>query len=160
MLDIASISAVMGATGVIVGVVFAVLELRNLSRHREIEVETRQAQLFMQIYDHYYKEDFLSDENEILFQWEWKDFDEFWEKYGPETNVEAFNKFDSMGTYFKGVGVLVKRNLIDLNLVDELMGTSIRLHWEKSGRIMKEFRTRFWSHAYEWFEYLYNELQK
>ena len=35
-----------------------------------------------------------------------------------------------------------------------------RLHWEKSGRIMKEFRTRFWSHAYEWFEYLHNELQK
>jgi len=65
-----------------------------------------------------------------------------------------------VGTYFKGVGVLVKMKLIDLNLVDELMGTSIRLHWEKSGPIMKEFRTRMWPHAYEWFEYLYNELKK
>jgi len=49
MLDIASISAVVAAFGMIVGVVFAVLEIRNLARQREIEVETRQAQLFMQI---------------------------------------------------------------------------------------------------------------
>ena len=163
MLDIPSINAVSGivaAMGVLVGVVFAVLEVRSLVRQRETDVETRQAQLFMQIYDHNYKEDFLSDENEILFHWKWKDFDDFMEKFGPQMNVAAFNKWDSMGTYFRGVGVLVKRKLIDLNLVDELMGTSIRLHWEKSGPIIKEFRTRFWPHAYEWFEYLYNELQK
>jgi hypothetical protein len=56
--------------------------------------------------------------------------------------------------------VLVKRELIDPGLVDELMGTSIILHWEKSGSIMKEFRERHWPHAYEWFEYLYNEIKK
>jgi len=65
-----------------------------------------------------------------------------------------------VGTYFKGLGVLVKLKLIDLNLVDELMGTSIRLHWEKSGSIVGEFRARMWPHAYEFFEYLYNELKK
>jgi len=160
MVDISSISAVVVAVGVIVGVVFAVLELRNLKRQREIEVETRQAQLFMQIYDHYYTEDFLGDENEILFKWKWKDFDDFWQKYGPETNVEAFNKWDSLETYFKGVGVLVKRKLIDLDLVKDLMGTSIILHWEKSGSIIKEFRRRYWPHAYQWYEYLYNEIQE
>jgi len=160
MLDIASISAVVAAFGMIVGVVFAVLEIRNLARQREIEVETRQAQLFMQIYDHYYTEDFLGDENEILFKWKWKDFDDFWKKYGPETNVEAFNKWDSLETYFKGVGVLVKRKLIDLDLVKDLMGTSIILHWEKSGSIIKEFRRRHWPQAYQWYEYLYNEMKK
>jgi len=40
------------------------------------------------------------------------------------------------------------------------MGTSIRLHWEKSGSIAKEFRARMWPHAYEWFEHLYDELEK
>jgi len=160
MVDLTSVSAILAAIGVFVGVVIAVLELRNLKRQRETEIETRQAQLFMQICDYFYRADFLSDENEILFKWKWKDFDDFWQKYGPETNVEAFNKWDSIGTYFKGIGMLVKRKLIDLNLVDELMGTSIRLHWEKSGAIMKEFRTRLWPHAYEWFEYLYTELQK
>jgi len=160
VLDIPSISGIVAAVGVIVGVVLAYSELRSLVKQREIDVETRQAELFMQIYDHYYTEDFLGDENEILFRWKWKDFDDFWQKYGPEKNAEAFNKWDSLQTYFKGVGVLVKMNLIDLDLVKDLMGTSIVLHWEKSGSIIREFRRRYWPHAYEWYEYLYNEIKK
>ena len=64
-MDIASISAVVAAGGVILGVVLAYSELRNLVKQRELDVETRQAELFMQLYDHYYTEDFLGDENEI-----------------------------------------------------------------------------------------------
>ncbi len=160
MVDITEISAMVAAAGVLVGVVYYILDLRHQSSMRQTEIETRQANLLVQIYNYYYTEHFLSTENEILFQWKWKDFDDFWQKYGPETNVKAFNKWDSMGTYFKGVGVLVKLKLIDLNLVDELMGTSIRLHWEKSGAVMTEFRKRMWPHAYEEFEYLYNEMKK
>ncbi|UCB60797.1 MAG: hypothetical protein JSW72_01675 [Candidatus Bathyarchaeota archaeon] len=159
-MDIASISALVAAGGVLVGVAFAYLEVRNLAKQRETDVETRQAELFMQIYSHYYKEDFLSDENQILYQWKWKDFDDFWKKYGPETNPESFSKWDSMGTYFRGIGVLVKRKLIDPALVDELMGTSIKLNWEKSGSIVLEFRKRLWPDAYKGFEYLYNEMLK
>lgn len=160
MLDIPSISVVVAATSVVIGVINSIISSRKADSQRETEVMTRQAQLFMQVFDHYYREDFLEDENEILFEWKWKDFDDFWKKYGPETNSEAFNKWDSMGTYFRGIGVLVKRKLIDLNLVNELMGTSIILHWEKSGPVMKQFRDRYWPHAYEWFEYLYNEMKK
>ncbi len=66
-----------------------------------------------------------------------------------------------MGTYYKGVGLLVRRKLIDLNLVEELMGISIVLHWEKSGPIIKELRERLNLPQFaEWFEYLYNEMQK
>ena len=72
MVDLTSISVMLAAIGVFVGVVIAVLELRNLKRQREIEIETRQAQLFMQICDYFYRQDFLSDENEILFKWKWK----------------------------------------------------------------------------------------
>jgi hypothetical protein len=159
MVDIQTVSIAIASAGVFIAAIYYVLQIRHQTKISQTEIETRQANLLIQIYNYYYREDFLNTENEILFQWKWKDFD-FWQKYGPETNVKAFNKWDSVGTYFKGVGVLVKLKLIDLNLVDELMGTSIRLHWEKSGSIVKEFRTRMWPHAYEWFEYLYNELQK
>jgi len=157
-MDIASISTVLATVGVLVGVAFAYLEVRNLAKQRETDVETRQAELFIQIYNHYYTGDFLNDENEILFQWKWKDFEEFWKKYGPETNPKDFSKWDSIGTYFGGVGVLVKRRLIDPDLVDELMGTSIIL-----GKIWiynEKFGERYWPHAYAWFEYLYNEMKK
>jgi uncharacterized membrane-anchored protein YhcB (DUF1043 family) len=44
-IDIASISALAAIACVIIGVVLAILELRNLKRQRDTEVETRQAQL-------------------------------------------------------------------------------------------------------------------
>ena len=161
MLDIPSISAIVATVGVLVGVAFAYLEVRTLVRQRETDVETRQAQLFMQIYDHYYDEEFLRNHTDIFFNWKWKDYDDFMKKYGPNTNPEAFAKWDSLGTYFRGIGVLVRRKLIDLNLVEELMGTSIRLHWEKSGPIIKELRERLNLPQFgDWVEYLYNEIQR
>jgi hypothetical protein len=160
MVDIQTISIVIASAGVFAAAAYYIFQLRHQSSMRQTEIETRQANLFIQIYNYYYSEHFLSNESEIIFGWNWKDFDDFWQKYGPSTNAEAFAKWDSVGTYFKGVGVLLKRKLIDLDLVDELMGTSIRLYWEKSSSIVKEIRARLWPHAYEWLEYLYNELQK
>jgi len=160
VIDIQTISIAIASAGVFLAAIYYIFQLRHQSSMRQTEIETRQANLLVQIYNYYYREDFLNTENEILFQWKWKDFEDFWQKYGPETNVKAFNKWDSTGTYFKGVGVLLKRKLIDLELVDELMGTSIRLYWEKSSSIVKEIRARLWPHAFEGLEYLYNELQK
>ena len=159
MVDITEISAVVAAAGVLVGVVYYILEIRHQRSMRQTEIETRQANLFMQIYDHFYDEDFLSKLSEIIYRWEYRDFDDFCQKYGPSTNPEAFAKFDSVGNYFKGIGVLLKKQLIDLDLVDELMGTSIRKYWEKSRSFVIEDR-REWPHSYEGVEYLYNELQK
>ena len=160
VVDITEISAVVAATGVVIGVVYYILDMRNQARMRQTEIETRQANLFMQIYDHYYNEDFLNKLNEIEYRWDWKGFDDFWQKYGPSTNTEAFGKWDSVGTYFKGIGVLLKKELVDLDLVDELMGTSIRRYREKSRSFVKEVRVRDWPHAMEGVEYLYNELKK
>jgi len=160
MVDITEISAVVAAAGVLVGVIYYVLDLRHQRTMRLTEIETRQANLFMQIYDHFYDEDFFSKLNEIVYKWDWKGFDDFWQKYGPSTNPEAFAKWDSVGSYFKGIGVLLEKNLIDLVLVDELIGTSIRRFWEKSRSFVKEVRVRDWPHSMEGVEYLYNELQK
>jgi len=159
-LHITSISAMVAAAGVLVGVFLSYLELRNIARQRETEVDTRQAQLFMDLYNHYYSKETMRDEDEVIYQWKWKDFEDFWKKYGPETNVEAFSKWDSLETYMKGVGVLVRRKLIDPDLVKDLMGTSIILHWEKFGSVVKEIRRRYWPHALEGLEYLYDEMKK
>jgi hypothetical protein len=166
VVDITEISAMVAAAGVLVAVVYYILDVRNqtkvrqdLARQRETDLETRQAQLFMQLYDHYYDRDTMKDESEVIWQWKWKDFEDFWEKYGLSTNVQAFTKFDSWATYIKGVGVLLKRRLIDPDLVYDLMGTSIILLWEKYGSVIKEIRKRIYPHAYE-FEELYNEMKK
>jgi len=51
MLDIPSISTLVAAVGVIVGVVFAVLELKNITR-------TRQTDLVVRLYSTFGTEDF------------------------------------------------------------------------------------------------------
>jgi hypothetical protein len=158
MVDITEISAIVVALGVAVGVVYYVLDIRHQRQMRQTEIETRQANLFMEIYDHYCDEDFLRKLNEIL-RWSWKDYDDFIQKYGTRMNPEAFAKFDSVGTYFKGIGVLLKKNLIDLDLVDELMGTAIRIYWEKISSLAEGLRASF-PRSLEGLEYLYNELQK
>lgn len=160
MVDIIEVSAIVAAAGVLVGVIYYILDIRNQRSMGQIELETRQVNLFMQIYNNNYNEDFLSKLNEIIYKWNWKDFDDFWQKYGPSTHPKEFAKFDSVGTYFKGIGVLLKRKFIDLDLVDELMGTGIRKFWEKTNSFVKEARIRDWPHSLEGLEYLYNELKK
>jgi len=167
MVDISTISIVIASASVVLAAIYYMLQLKHqakvrqdLARQRETDLETRQAQLFMQLYEHYYKKETMKDESEVIWEWKWKDFEDFWEKYGPFTNVEAFNKWDSLATYIKGVGVLVKRKLIDPDLVKDLMGTSIILHWEKFGPIIKEIRRKYWPNAYEWCEELYDEMKK
>jgi hypothetical protein len=57
------------------------------------------------------------------------------------------------------LGVLYHRKLVDINLVSDLF--TVKRPWEKIRRIAKGARKEFNQPTlYEWFEYLYNEMQK
>ena len=66
----------------------------------------------------------------------------------------------SIGYFFDGLGVLVRRRLIDISLVDDLMSSSIFWLWEKMEPIVRERRKRrSRPQIWEWVEYLYNEMK-
>jgi hypothetical protein len=66
-----------------------------------------------------------------------------------------------IGVFFEGIGVLLKRKLADIQLIDDLFTSPIRLLWRKMKPLVDDTRKRFGSQeAYEWFEYLYNEMKK
>ena len=44
---------------------------------------------------------------------DWTDVEDFWNKYGPDTNTEFYTSFGRLAYYFDGIGVLVKRNLVE-----------------------------------------------
>lgn len=124
-------------------------------------IRTRKAQLFMNLYSHFRDKDFMLQWSEKFFKWSWKDFDDYLEKYGPEKNLEAFASYSSTCAYFEGIGVLVKKKLIDLTIVEELMATPIIWMWEKTESVTKGYRERFNApQLWEWYEYLYNEMKK
>jgi hypothetical protein len=55
-----------------------------------MQLETRQAQLFMNIFNTFASKEYQKDREHILNVWDWEDFDEFWVIYGYEDNPENY----------------------------------------------------------------------
>jgi len=148
----------MTAVSVSVGVAYYILNIRSTLRNMQTALETRQAQFFMQIYNRFNETEFFSKFTDIL-TWKWKDYDDFIEKYGWKTNPKAWYSLGSVGAFFEGIGVLVHRKLIDVNLVSELLSRHIVIFWEKIEPISKEMRKRLQLPVDVRLEYLYNEVK-
>ena len=139
----------------VVGVVVALLQLNDIKQTRETELETRQAALFTQMYNKFCEVEFSRNLSKI-WQWEFKDYEEWRDKYGSEEDRVLAG---SVGRFFLGVGVLVDRGLVDVQLVNDLMGDAVILHWEKMRVVVYGNRERLGSpsHAIA-SERLYNKL--
>jgi hypothetical protein len=55
--------------------------------------------------------------------------------------------------------MLVKRKLVSMGLIDDLLNANILSTWEKIKPIAEGMRKRV-PQSWEWFEYLYNEMKK
>jgi hypothetical protein len=149
MVDVQTLSIVLTGIGIIGAIVYYTLTLRSANR-------TRQAQLFMQIYSKWNGMEF-SRQFEIVMNMEWTDFDDFNRKYG--SDIEYATAVRMVSRFFEGIGLYVKRGLIDVTMVDDLMSGATMRFWEKYRSIMVEARTQWnWPQMLEWTEYLYNEI--
>jgi len=150
-MDIVSISAVVAAGGVIVGVAFAILELRNL-------VQTRQTDLALRLYSHFGSKEFLEARRTVM-DLEFEDYNDYVKKHGRFGRVEAVSQ---VCMFFQGMGVLLHRKLLNISLIDDLFSPiSIKLIWVKMKPVVEGWRKQFNEpRTLEWFENLYNELRK
>lgn len=147
------LSIIIACLSVVLALIYYTLVLRNANK-------TRRAQLFVTLYNVYNSVQFQENHFAILGL-EWNDFEDYWGKYGPEADPKVNAIIASEGGYFEGIGVLVKKNLIDIALVDDLMAGNIISYWEKMGPVVDGIRTTLdWPQALEWAEYLYNEIKK
>ena len=81
------------------------------------------------------------------------------EKYG--TDTRTISALYSVTVFFEGIGLLVKRKLVSMDLVTDLFSGPVQTTWEKIGILieaLREISTR--ASVGEWFEYLYNEMKK
>lgn len=146
MLDIPSVSAIAAAVGVIIGVVFTALQLRDL-------VRTRQTDLVIRLYSTFGSNEYQEATRKVMAL-EFKDYRDYVKKGGC-TDVVA------VGTLFEGIGVLLHRKLIDIGLVDDLFSEPINVIWRKMKPWIESDRKRLdQPRMFEWFEYIYNEMQR
>ena len=117
-------------------------------------LETRQAQLFMVMYEKWQSPDFI-ESNTMIQGIEVRDFAHFQKIYD---SVEGRGIIRE-AVFFEGLGVLVREGLIDVRLVSLFLYGEVKLFWEKWGPFMREQRIvanypRAWIEA----EYLYDRV--
>jgi len=146
VVDIQTVSIAIASAGVLIAAIYYVLQLRHQNRMRHTD-------LVMKLYVQFSSLEFQKLWEEILKR-EAKDLDDYRHKYG---TAELW----SVGLFFEGIGILLKRKLIDIELVDDMFTTPIKWTWLKIKDIVLEARkVRNQPEIVEWFEYLYNEMKK
>ena len=155
--DISLVFGGIQTAAIVGGIVLALMELRHLKEQRKTELDTRQAQLFMQIYEPFHSREFQLARVECNRRMTWKDYDDYTQKYDALTNPEAAASIAMVGLYFEGIGTLVKKGLLDMSFVDELLSRQLRVFWEKFGPMFQIYRSRKDPDMYRSLEYLYDE---
>ncbi|MHA2393462.1 MAG: DUF4760 domain-containing protein [Promethearchaeota archaeon] len=142
-----------------IGVIYYIMTLNNTRKNQELQLETRQAQLFTQLYSEYRSAENLRLYGKAL-QMTWDDYNDFQKKYGRE-NWEGRVPYTTLAHFYEEIGVLLEEGLIDINLVVQLIGGTFRWFYEKFEPIVLEYRVRLgYPQYYNKMEYLYNELKK
>ena len=172
MVDAQTIGVLVTAASVTVAAIYYVMNLRISQRNQELSLraleqsakaqqmtlDTRQAQLLMNIYQKWTEPEFEAAWTEIVTKWKWSDYDDYQAKYGL-ANPEYYRKSSMVAMYFEGIGVLVKNGFIDARLVEDLGSVYIVGFWQKLEPIYREFRVRMNSPTtVEFVEYLYDVI--
>jgi hypothetical protein len=161
--DIQTISIIIVAVGVFIAAINSIYASREAKQQRQTEIQTRQSELFMNIYAVFNDPTFSQTWTAIVHEYEWTNLDDFLEKYGSvNENPETGSQYWSFARYLEGIGVLVQQGMIDLSLVDELLGRNIIIYWEKYEALYHDMRKRFQygSTIGDHTEYLYHELKQ
>jgi hypothetical protein len=107
--------------GLLVGISYYLLTLRNQNR-------ARQATLFMQLYNRFTDPNFC-DRAQTAWAYEWDGLDEFRSEY--RSDQELRMSFNLIMNLFEGFGVLLKKGLIDGDLLYEQIPTNAYVMWDK-----------------------------
>ena len=163
MVDAQTVSILFAGLSIAASIIYYASVLGNANK-------TRQTQMLMELYSAYRDPEFAKAWGEIMVQ-EYTDFDDYWQKYGSDTNREIWNRWQSVARWFNGIGVLLKKGMVDIDLVEELLAVIIFVSWSKMSPVLYGFRewtknqenTIYNREKYQslsGFEYLFNELEK
>jgi hypothetical protein len=154
VVDLQTVSVVLTGISVSLAAVYYAMTLRR-------QQETRNAQVFIQLYQKAMDQGYLRSLTEAVWLQKDEGFDEWWEKHGPESDIEFFVRWWSGLVFYESVGILVKKRMIDPAIVDDLISGPILLTWEKYEPIIMGIREKEgWPQFQEYQEYLTGVIRK
>ena len=132
---------------VLIGVIIALLQLRNQQHLRQLEI-------VMRLYSTFGEEGFVRHYRRVS-SWKYKTYATFRKKSKPDDFISLF----VVGVFFENMGLLLKRRLASIDLLDDLLSGPILEAWPKTRPIWvglrKEHNHPAWA---EWFEYFYDAM--
>jgi len=153
IMDITSLSAIVAAISVVVGVIFAILQMRHATkmRHTELVIQLNPA-LKANIND-------LIEASKRIWSLKFNSYEEYLEKYGNPMSDKAIV---TIASYYDGLGFLLYKRLItDIDVIEYFTEGAILQIWEKLKPIIVGMRKAMNSpELFKSFEYLYKETKK
>ena len=139
MVTIETISIVFTGISISLAAFYYINTLRNTKKNQQLQLETRQAQLFMNIHTQSFCNLEWSNSLRKVMRVEWSDYEDFTYKYqtANPTELETAQQIMYIFNFFEGLGVYVRDGLIDVRLVALTMTAPIVMTWEKYAK-MKE----------------------
>jgi Domain of unknown function (DUF4760) len=151
LVDLTEITTMVAAAGVLVGVVWYILDMRNQTR-------TRHTELVMRLYATFSSDEFQDAWANIVNRpREFETYDNLSDVEKKASNREG----NQVCLFFEGIGILLQRKLLDAKMVEDLFGGSVARAWEQVKTDVFKGRKRFNDPTiYYYFEYLYNEMKR
>jgi len=146
-MGVAGVSIVIAAASVAAASTFYGFQIRN-------QLRIRKTDLVMRLYTTWDSLQFQQAFHTIYWA-DFHDYDSAMATTGGERQVWSY-----VLCFYDQVGVLLRRRLIEFDLVDDLLGNSTRQIWEKVTPVIYEARERFDPRLYEHFEYLYDQMTR
>jgi len=160
LVDLQTIGVLATAASVSVAAIYYIFTLRINQRVLKTTLETRQVQLFMDIYKTYSSKEFQKDREQMQIFWNFEGVRDFVDKYGAGANLDEHAKWDTQVAQFVGIGTLVRMGLIKPELVFDLIYDSVIIFYEKFQPVIMELRKYYISNYAQDAEYLYNEMKR
>lgn len=130
-----------------VGVIIAVLQLRNQNRLRQLDT-------VMRLYSTFGHESFARHFNRIA-AWDFPSYEDYRQRAANEDRVALF----VVGVFFENIGFLLKRTWTSIDLLDDLLSSPVLESWPRFQPIAVGMREEQ-GHPpwFEWFEYLHEAM--
>jgi hypothetical protein len=159
MLDPNFVLTLLQTISIMVGIAYYILNIHNNQRNQRLTLETRQASLFMQMYNRLMS-DIQDLEVEEVVTNQISGFEEFREKMASDGNFKQV--FNRLAQFFEALGVLVKLGYVNIDIVALMWTSMTKSFWENLLEPMIDEQREFYNYSGIWAEseYLYRELMK
>ena len=160
MIELSMVRDLVAIFGVIAGFSYYVLTVRATRRNQDLQLETRQSQLFHQVTSPMMNVQAISEYMEML-NWEWDDYNDFEMKYGSDNNLREYAIRTRLWMNLIYISREARMGLLDIEHLYNGLDVFLLFCWFKFKDVIFEQRKRYYTETYmaEW-EYIVNEIIK